>query len=354
MNANRMKTIEWWKWLGVVLMIYVIAAGMLVPLKPGIEKVQTRHDGYGSQLYVNVYGYNTHWDENAQGIRAWLKQGDEHILQASSIEVITSNEMIAQFNLPQYAPNEAASASYTLIVDHPVDGPSILPNALALRRGESIANADYWSDQINDLHLSSEFRYPYRTILFETIRNTFFHVPLWMAMFCLLLIAMYYNIEYLRTRDVEMDMKAYNLILIALFYGVLGIVTGMIWAKYTWGQFWSWDIKQTMALLAVVMFVAYIFIRMGIDDEHTMRRFSSVYGIFAIVMIFPLVYIIPRMAPSLHPGSGGNPAMGGEDMDHTLKAVFYPAIIGYILIGIWLAQLAYRLDRIQWLKRMKG
>ena len=55
-----------------------------------------------------------------------------------------------------------------------------------------------------------------------------------------------------------------------------------------------------------------------------------------------LVMVIPRFSDSLHPGNGGNPAFAGEDLDNTLRAVLYPAIIAYTLLGLWMADLYYR------------
>ncbi|HMP31223.1 MAG TPA: cytochrome c assembly protein, partial [Saprospiraceae bacterium] len=61
----------------------------------------------------------------------------------------------------------------------------------------------------------------------------------------------------------------------------------------------------------------------------------------------PLIFVIPRLYDSLHPGNGGNPALGGEDLDNTLRMFFYPSIIGLILIGVWIATLKYRTDKIE-------
>jgi heme exporter protein C len=53
------------------------------------------------------------------------------------------------------------------------------------------------------------------------------------------------------------------------------------------------------------------------------------------------------MTDSLHPGNGGNPALGGEDLDNTMRMVFYPAVIGFILLGLWISQLVYRTDKLK-------
>jgi heme exporter protein C len=60
----------------------------------------------------------------------------------------------------------------------------------------------------------------------------------------------------------------------------------------------------------------------------------------------PLLYIVPRMFASLHPGATGNPAFGSQDLDNTMRAVFYPAIIGWTLLGFWVANLRIRYQRL--------
>ena len=53
------------------------------------------------------------------------------------------------------------------------------------------------------------------------------------------------------------------------------------------------------------------------------------------------------MFASLHPGSTGNPAFGSQDLDNTMRMVFYPAILGFTGIGFWLALLRVRMKRIE-------
>ena len=56
--------------------------------------------------------------------------------------------------------------------------------------------------------------------------------------------------------------------------------------------------------------------------------------------------ILPRMTDSLHPGNGGNPAFGSYDLDSAMRAVFYPAVFGWIGIGLWIVELRVRLSRL--------
>jgi heme exporter protein C len=45
----------------------------------------------------------------------------------------------------------------------------------------------------------------------------------------------------------------------------------------------------------------------------------------------------------MHPGSGGNPGFNMYDLDSRMRMVFYPAVIGWILLGFWIATLRVRL-----------
>jgi len=189
--------------------------------------------------------------------------------------------------------------------------------------------------------------FPYRAILQETIRNTYFHVSLWLAMMIILTGAVIYSISYLKNKNLSTDSLASSLTEVGFLFGILGLTTGMIWAQYTWGRAWSWDIKQLTTAIALLIYAAYFLLRNTIADPHRKAQLSAVFNIFAFIVLIPLLYIIPRMSDSLHPGSGGNPAMGGEDLDSTMRMVFYPAVIGWALAGIWISQILSRMKNIR-------
>jgi heme exporter protein C len=80
------------------------------------------------------------------------------------------------------------------------------------------------------------------------------------------------------------------------------------------------------------------------DDEKKMR-IGAVYNIFAFFMLFPTLWVLPRLTESLHPGgegSEGNPGLNGKDMDMNMRTVFYPAVIGWTLLGVWISTLKVR------------
>jgi heme exporter protein C len=60
-----------------------------------------------------------------------------------------------------------------------------------------------------------------------------------------------------------------------------------------------------------------------------------------------LIWILPRMTDSLHPGNGGNPAFSKMDLDNRMRLVFYPAIIGWTLLGFRITQIRIRIKKLE-------
>jgi len=189
---------------------------------------------------------------------------------------------------------------------------------------------------------------PRLAILNETIRNLHFHVPMWFGMIIMLTGSVVYSIKYLRTGKLDFDTKSVELAKTGILFCILGLLTGMLWAKFTWSEWWSGDPKQNAAAICLLIYLAYLVLRNSLQDEQQRARISSVYSIFAYAAMIPLLFILPRMAESsLHPGNGGNPALNFFDSDDQLKMVLYPAVIGWTLMGVWLAELRVRYRRIE-------
>ena len=95
-------------------------------------------------------------------------------------------------------------------------------------------------------------------------------------------------------------------------------------------------------------YFAYAILRGGLKDEEKRAKISAVYNIFAFALIVPLLWVLPRMVDSLHPGNGGNPAFKKYDLDSDMRMVFYPAILGWILLSFWIATLKIRTSLISY------
>lgn len=183
---------------------------------------------------------------------------------------------------------------------------------------------------------------PRLPIVNESIRNLYFHVPMWFGMLGILTVSMVYSIQYLRANREKADLYAVESANVGILLGVLGLVTGMVWAQYTWGTFWHGDPKQNASAIALLIYLAYSVLRASLEDQQQRARISAVYNIFAYATLIPLLFILPRLTDSMHPGNGGNPGFNSYDLDSTMRLVFYPAVIGWTLLGWWLVSLRVR------------
>ena len=126
------------------------------------------------------------------------------------------------------------------------------------------------------------------------------------------------------------------------------MATGLEWAKYTWGAAWSNDPKQLMTALSMLIYFAYAILRNGLKDDEKKARISAVYNVFAFALMIPLIFVIPRLVDSLHPGAGGNPAFKQYDLDDKMRMVFWPAVAGWVVLGSWIATLNIRLALVKY------
>jgi heme exporter protein C len=78
------------------------------------------------------------------------------------------------------------------------------------------------------------------------------------------------------------------------------------------------------AAVGILIYLAYLFLRSSFEDEQRKARISSVYNIFAFAVFIPIIYILPRLTDSLHPGSGGNSTFGSYDFDNNIRKSFLP------------------------------
>jgi heme exporter protein C len=196
------------------------------------------------------------------------------------------------------------------------------------------------------------FSVPAREILHESIRNLYFHVCMWFGMMILFTTSVVYAIKYLRTQDLQADIYSVNFAKIGILFGVLGYGTGIVWASYTWTEYATntqifREPKLLGAAIALLVYFAYLVLRGSITDIDKRARISAVYAIFAYAMLFPTIWILPRLLESLHPGKEGNPALNFKDADWRMRLVFYPAIIGWTLLGVWISSLKIRLDLLK-------
>lgn len=194
----------------------------------------------------------------------------------------------------------------------------------------------------------------------ETIRNLYFHVCMWFAMMIIFTASVVQAVMFLRTNRLEHDVKSREFAVTGIVLGLLGYATGTIWMSYTWVdpnrpayESFSEIAKEPKligAAIALLIYFAYLVLRDSITDVDKKARISAVYNVFAFAFLFPAIWIIPRLLPSLHPGGEGpggeqtaNPALDFKALAPAMRTVFYPAVIGWALLGVWITSLKVRM-----------
>lgn len=338
---------RWWKWLGAGLVLFSLVAGLLVPVGPGIESFSPKETQSGDTLYLTIYGYNSHFAE-AEGSNQVFLRKDDTYLCATHISIASDGELIAHVPIPTSLPSQLLD----VVVNNEVDGTFAVRNAVAVRNANPSPTGTFESCSPEVTTNEPTYtRIPYRIVLYETIRNLFYHVPMWFGMTFLVLVSFIYSIQYLRKEDMDTDILAAESANIGILFGLLGFATGTLWGHYAWGNVGDWMLQDTKilgALVGMIMYLAYFVLRGSLRDEHQRARIGAVYNIFAFVLYILFIFILPRMTETLHPGSGGNPAFNIYDVDDTMRWIFYPAVAGWILTGLWLASLR---ARMRFLKR---
>ena len=195
---------------------------------------------------------------------------------------------------------------------------------------------------------------PELKVIGQSIRNLFFHVCMWFSMMTIFGVSLVYSIKYLAKFDIRHDVVASQAVNVGLLFGILGIITGMQWANFTWGTPWVNDPQLNGAAVSILAYFAYTVLRHSMDEDHKRAKVAAVYNIFAFVLLIIFVGILPKMAHgSLHPGAGGSPSTVAT-LDDTMRMVFYPAIVGWILIGTWILNIRVRYVKLKQQADMNG
>ena len=340
----------WYKWLGIALVLYSLLAGLGIPLAPGIESIQADHIEVPGPYRLTCIGYNTNFLEAESSMQSWLRRG-EFYLCPDSIIVGEQERAELFFSIPDgFLSDEQRHYTVDLIVNNDLDGNIAFRNTIVAKQlipSSLVGNEVPECSRTVNTKTTEGISFPNREILYESIRNLFFHVPMWFSMILLFLLSAVASISYLRNYSAAADELSASLAEVGLVLGVLATLTGMLWAQYAWGKAWSGDVKQNMAAICLMIYFAYLVLRRSIDDQNLRARASSVYNIFAFVACIALLFVVPRTQSSLHPGSGGNPGFDTYDLDGLMRMVFYPAVLGWTLVAVWIASLLFRMRQLR-------
>jgi len=160
----------------------------------------------------------------------------------------------------------------------------------------------------------------------------YIHVPLAIVTLGGFVFGGIFAVQYLRSGDSRHDLRSYTAIHQALIFGIGALVSGSIWAKASWGQWWVWGEPTLVSFLIVfLLYCTYQPLRFSIEDPERQARYAAVFAVVAGVFV-PVNFIAVRLAsPLIHPRVLGS---SGGSLPNDMKIAFYSALLGIALLFI--------------------
>jgi heme exporter protein C len=167
-------------------------------------------------------------------------------------------------------------------------GASLLAGAAAVLLVGGLTLAFYWAPEDADQGFSQKIFY--------------IHVPIALTAYAGFGWGAWKALRLLWTGDRRYDLESYTAIHIGVIFGLLTLVTGSIWAKISWGQWWTWGERQLVLFLILFLFYSsYFMLRYSTEPGPRRERNSAVYALFGVVLI-PVSFLAVRIAGTiLHP-----------------------------------------------------
>jgi heme exporter protein C len=139
----------------------------------------------------------------------------------------------------------------------------------------------------------------------------YLHVPCAFAAYLGFGLTALFGALYLWRRDERYDRCAASAAWVGVFFCTLVLLTGPIWARGTWGRWWSWDLRLTLTLLLYLVYLAYLLLRSFTEGSERTARFAAVYGIAGLAVI-PLNYFAIDLAGgrAIHPENLASGSLG--------------------------------------------
>ena len=139
---------------------------------------------------------------------------------------------------------------------------------------------------------------PYESTMGLVQKIFYFHVPSWFVMFAAVFMCGIASAMFLLQGNRAADRVAFAAAEIAVVFGLIGLVTGPLWARKAWGVWWQWDARLTMALLVELIFIGYLLVRAygGPGSD----KLAAAMGIFGMANV-PFVYVSVNIWRTVHP-----------------------------------------------------
>lgn len=169
-------------------------------------------------------------------------------------------------------------------------------------------------------------------------RIFYLHVPVALTAYLCFGLGAWKALRLLASGRERYDLESYVAIHQGTIFGSLTLATGSIWAKASWGVWWTWSSNQLVLFLVLFLFYcAYFMLRFSIEEGPRRARSSAVMALFGVVLI-PVSFLAIRLAEDfIHPTVF---TREGPQMSGTMFAAF---CISWLAMTL-LAYLLYRVE----------
>lgn len=130
----------------------------------------------------------------------------------------------------------------------------------------------------------------------------FYHFPAAINVFVFYGWVLAASILYLKTKDPVWDTRARVAAEVGVLANAILLMTGATWAKAAWGVWWRWEDPRLMsAAVMSLVYIGYLVLQHGMEDDARRRPFAAVYGILAFINIPIVHYSIRWFGEKSHP-----------------------------------------------------
>src|SRR5436189_4035008 len=177
---------------------------------------------------------------------------------------------------------------------------------------------------------------PYESTMGLVQKIFYFHVPAWMAMFTAVFVCGMASVVYLFRGKQAADRVAVAAGELTVLFGVIGLVTGPLWARKAWGVWWQWDARLTMALLVELIFVGYLLVRkFGGPGSDKLAAAMAIFGMANV----PFVYVSVNIWRTVHPKTTVVPGLPAG-----MPGPFWFSVAAFMLLFTLLLTMRVRLE----------
>ena len=177
-------------------------------------------------------------------------------------------------------------------------------------------------------------------------RILYFHVPVAVLGLLSIVVVAAASAAHLITRREEWDSLAYSAAEVGVLLTSLGIVTGAMWAKPTWGIWWTWDPKLTLTLVLWFIYVGYLMLRAYGPKGSQGARYGAVVALIGAIDA-PIVYYAANLWRTTHPTLVVGPAADSGAMDSRMAAVLLASAVTFVLLYVYTLVERYALRRTE-------